>query len=124
MLKRFHHLPNFFMFFVSNVFPDSPKEFKTPLQEKTYQALEELQISFQRVDTDEAITMEDCMQIDAKLNMKIIFYFGRQELLFSKLLPEPERLREQFILCVFPQQSYHSFVKSRTILSRIKSVSI
>ena len=44
--------------------------------------LEELQIPFQRVDTDEAITMEDCVAIDKKLNMnmvKTLFLCNRQQ---------------------------------------------
>lgn len=52
------------MFFVSNIYTTSPDIFSTPLQERTYQALQELHIPFERVDTDEAITMEDCVQID------------------------------------------------------------
>lgn len=44
--------------------------------------LEELRIPFQRVDTDEAITMEDCVAIDEKLNMnmvKTLFRCNRQQ---------------------------------------------
>ncbi len=60
------------MFFVSEIKTAAPEHFQTPLQEKTYRALEELSIPFERVDTDEAITMEDCVQIDAKLQMKMV----------------------------------------------------
>lgn len=60
------------MFFVSEPMTTAPAAFQTPLQEKTYQALDALHIPFQRVDTDEAITMEDCVQIDAKLDMKMV----------------------------------------------------
>lgn len=60
------------MFFVSDIYTTVPSEFKTVLQEKTYRALQNLHIPFERVDTDEAITMEDCVQIDKKLDMKMV----------------------------------------------------
>lgn len=44
--------------------------------------MEGLQIPFQRVDTDEAITMEDCVTIDEKLDMNIVktlFLCNRQQ---------------------------------------------
>lgn len=73
------------MFFVSNIYTTAPEYFYTGLQEKVYQTLEQLQIPFERVDTDEAITMEDCIQIDAKLNMKMVktlFLCNRQQTAF------------------------------------------
>lgn len=60
------------MFHVSNIFTTVPEQFKTQLQEKTYAALVALDLPFERVDTDEAITMKDCIQIDDKLNMKMV----------------------------------------------------
>lgn len=73
------------MFNISDIYTTSPKEFKTALQEKAYQALEALKIPFERVDTDEAITMEDCIQIDNKLEMKMVktlFLCNRQQTAF------------------------------------------
>lgn len=73
------------MFFVSEIYTTAPKQFHTPLQEKTYAALSRLNISYQRVETDEAITMEDCVQIDAKLQMKMVktlFLCNRQQIAF------------------------------------------
>ncbi len=73
------------MFFVSDIFTTIPEQFKTSLQEKTYQALQHLQIPFERVETDEAITMEDCVQINAKLDMKMVktlFLCNRQQTAF------------------------------------------
>ncbi len=70
------------MFYVSDIFTTSPKEYKNKLQEKVYRALDELSISYERVETDEAITMEDCIEIDKKLNMKMVktlFLCNRQE---------------------------------------------
>ena len=73
------------MFFVSEIDTKAPEQFHTGLQEKVYQALHELQIPFARVDTDEAITMEDCVQINAKLDMKMVktlFLCNRQQTAF------------------------------------------
>lgn len=60
------------MFYVSEIQTTPPKEFKTPLQELVYRTLAELGIPFQRVDTDEAVTMEDCVLIDEKLQMEMV----------------------------------------------------
>ncbi len=73
------------MFYVSNPCQTAPEQFKSPLQEKTYAALAHLQLPFQRVDTDEAITMEDCTLINEKLNMKMVktlFLCNRQHTAF------------------------------------------
>lgn len=70
------------MFYVSKIQTEVPCLFRTPLQEKVYETLEKLQIPFQRVDTDEAITMEDCVAIDEKLDMnmvKTLFLCNRQQ---------------------------------------------
>ena len=70
------------MFYVSEIQTDAPKHFQTALQKKTYEALKTLQIPFERVDTDEAITMEDCVAIDEKLDMKMVktlFLCNRQQ---------------------------------------------
>ena len=60
------------MFFVSDIYTTAPSEFKTELQEKTYKVLQDLHIPFERVDTDEAITMDDCVQINKALHMKMV----------------------------------------------------
>ncbi|MBQ9940203.1 MAG: prolyl-tRNA synthetase associated domain-containing protein [Clostridia bacterium] len=57
---------------VSEVYKDFPSEFKSFLHKKTYDALRELNIPFERVENDSAVTMEDCIQIDARLNMKTV----------------------------------------------------
>lgn len=57
----------------------------TELQEKVYKTLDSLEIPYERVDTDEAITMEDCVLIDEKLKMKMVktlFLCNRQQTLF------------------------------------------
>ncbi len=73
------------MFYVSKPYRTAPQQFRSPLQEKTYAALAHLQLSFERVDTDEAITMEDCIQINKKLDMKMVktlFLCNRQQTMF------------------------------------------
>lgn len=70
------------MFYVSEIQTKAPCHFQTGLQKKVYEVLEKLQIPFQRVDTDEAITMEDCVSINEKLNMnmvKTLFLCNRQQ---------------------------------------------
>ena len=73
------------MFYVSNPMREPPRTFRNPLQEKVYAALTALQIDYQRVDTDEAITMEDCVRIDEVLSMqmvKTLFLCNRQQTAF------------------------------------------
>ena len=46
------------MFYVSEIQTTAPVVYKTPLQKSVYETLEWLQIPFERVDTDEAVTVE------------------------------------------------------------------
>ena len=73
------------MFFVSEIYQAAPETFRTALQEKTYRTLAELEIPFLRAETDEAITMEDCVQIEDRLGMKMVktlFLCNRQQTVF------------------------------------------
>lgn len=73
------------MFYMSDIYTTAPEEFQCPLQKKTYEALKRLQIPFERVDTDEAITMEDCILINEKLDMKMVktlFLCNRKQTIF------------------------------------------
>lgn len=60
------------MFFISDIFTTAPEAFKTPLQEKVYETLDKLKIPYKRVDTDEAITMNECVKINDVLNMEMV----------------------------------------------------
>lgn len=60
------------MIFVSDVKTEAPASFETVLQEKTYRALQALNIPFWRVETDEVVTMGDCALINQRLNMKMV----------------------------------------------------
>lgn len=70
------------MLFISDILTVAPKIFKTPLQGKVYETLSALQIPFERVETDEIVTMEDCIQVNQKLQMKMVktlFLCNRQQ---------------------------------------------
>lgn len=70
------------MFHVSEIQTEAPCRFQTPLQKQVYAALKKLQIPFERVDSDEAIAMEDCVAIDEKLQInmvKTLFLCNRQQ---------------------------------------------
>ena len=71
-LEFYKRKEEFRMAYVSEIITDAPKTYKTPLQELTYKALSELNISFQRVDSDEIITMEDCACVSEKLSMDMV----------------------------------------------------
>jgi Ala-tRNA(Pro) deacylase len=60
------------MFFVSEIMKKAPNSYKSHLQEMVYELLKKLQISFERVNSDEAISMEDCIEINQKLDMKMV----------------------------------------------------
>ncbi len=70
------------MITVSGIQNKAPMQFKTELQEKVYRTLAELQIPYKRVDTDEVITMEDCIAVNERLDMKMVktlFLCNRQQ---------------------------------------------
>ncbi len=70
------------MFYVSEIMKSAPVEFETELQKLVYATLQVLNIPFERVDTDEAITMDDCIVINQKLDMRMVktlFLCNRQQ---------------------------------------------
>lgn len=82
------------MFYVSEIFTDKPKEIKNEVQEKVYSVLEELKINYKRVETDEAITMDDCIEINKKLDMKMVktlFLCNRQKTDFYLYITEGDK---------------------------------
>ncbi|MGI6227997.1 MAG: prolyl-tRNA synthetase associated domain-containing protein [Peptococcales bacterium] len=60
------------MFFVSDIQTSAPATFGSSLQQEVYNVLGKLAIPFQRVDTDEAITMEDCAAINERLDLEMV----------------------------------------------------
>jgi Ala-tRNA(Pro) deacylase len=82
------------MFFVSEVKKTQPSEFKTPLQQMVYELFTEKGVNFERVDNDPAITMEDCISIDQRLNMKTVktlFLCNRQQTSFYLVVTTAEK---------------------------------
>lgn len=73
------------MFYVSEIYKEAPKRFSTRLQKEVYQALDHLKIAYERVETDNAVTMDDCVLIDQKLDMdmvKTLFLCNHKKTLF------------------------------------------
>lgn len=60
------------MIAVSRIFNTAPVKFINPLQEKVYRTLADLKIPYERVETDEVITMEDCLAVNERLKMKMV----------------------------------------------------
>lgn len=82
------------MFFVSDIMEKAPDSYNSPLQKMTYESLAKLQIPFKRVDTDEAISMEDCTCINEKLTMKMVktlFLCNRQKTSFYLLVTTADK---------------------------------
>ncbi len=70
------------MIWVSEIKTAPPEEYKNELQKSVYETLERLSIPFERVDNDEALTMEDCIAIDKALSTKTakaLFLCNRQK---------------------------------------------
>lgn len=88
------------MFYISEIKNSAPLEYKTELQQLVYSTLEKLEIPFERVDTNEAVTMDDCILINEKLNMKMVktlFLCNRQQTefyLFVTTADKPFRSKE------------------------------
>lgn len=57
---------------VSEVKTAPPSEFKTETQRAVYETLDKLNIKFERVDNEPAVTMEDCVAIDKALDVKTV----------------------------------------------------
>lgn len=73
------------MFYVSEIMNNAPTEYSAEIQKKVYQALGNLNISYDRVDTDAAVEMETCFAIDEKLGVPIVktlFLCNRQQTQF------------------------------------------
>lgn len=69
-------------FKVSDPVNTAPTSFISPLQQSVYETFNRLEIPFERVDTDPGLTMEDCLNIDAKIGVhivKTIFLCNRQQ---------------------------------------------
>lgn len=82
------------MFYVSEIKKTAPKKFQSGLQKKVYQTLEELKVPYERVDTDEAITMNDCIAINERLEMdmvKTLFLCNKKKTIFYLFVTPGEK---------------------------------
>jgi Ala-tRNA(Pro) deacylase len=57
--------------FISEITNELPQEFANELEKEVYEKLDELNISFDRVDNDVVESMEECLEIDNKLGTEI-----------------------------------------------------
>lgn len=74
------------MMHVSDISNMAPATFKTELQKAVYDTFSRLGIGYERVDTDQVITMEDCAAINDRLDMKMVktlFLTNRQQTEFQ-----------------------------------------
>ena len=82
------------MIFVSKPQTTAPAACKTPLQALVYKTLAQLDLPFERVDTDEVITMEDCAAINDMLSMRMVktlFLCNRQQTEFYLFITTGEK---------------------------------
>lgn len=82
------------MIHVSNISTEAPVQFNSDLQKSVYETFSRLGITFERVDTDEVITMEDCAAINDRLDMKMVktlFLTNRQQTEFYLFVTEGEK---------------------------------
>ena len=90
-----------------------PKKYTSDLQKTVYQTLTQLKIPFERVNTDEAISMEDCLLINEKLNMemvKTLFLCNSKKTLFYLFITTGEKPFETKKFCDALNISRVSFV--------------
>lgn len=79
---------------VSTISTEAPATFGNDLQKAVYETFNRLGISFERVDTDEVITMEDCAAINDRLDMKMVktlFLTNRQQTEFYLFVTEGDK---------------------------------
>ena len=77
------------MYIDSTVYQGRPPQPRTPVEEAVYDRLEQLGISYTRVDHDHADTMEDCLLIENTLGARIcknLFLCNRQQTEFYLLM--------------------------------------
>ncbi len=60
------------MFYVSEINHENPNKYENETQRLIYETLEVLEIPFDRVENDKALTMEDCLEINKKLDVRVV----------------------------------------------------
>lgn len=82
------------MFYVSDLYTTAPAACTTPLQALVYATLQAARVPFARVSTDEAISMTDCLLINAQLQVpmvKTLLLCNRQQTTFYLLVTTAEK---------------------------------
>ena len=82
------------MIYVSEVLTTPPEKFKNDLQKEVYSVLDKLAIPFKMVETDEIITMEDCAEVNKRLDMemvKTLFLCNRQQTEFYLFITKGDK---------------------------------
>lgn len=86
---------------ISERFAGRPAEERSPQENRIYDALDELNIPYSRVDHDHADTMEDCLKIESVLGAKIcknLLLTNRQETdFYLLLLPGQKIFKTKFL---------------------------
>jgi Ala-tRNA(Pro) deacylase len=57
---------------ISEISKEAPSKFNSEIQEATYKLLHKLKIPFERVETNEVITMEQCQIVNERLQMDMV----------------------------------------------------
>ena len=120
---------------VSNISTEAPATFCNNLQKAVYDMFSTLGIHFERVDTDEVITMEDCAAINDRLNMKMVktlFLTNRQQTEYYLFVTEGDKpfrskdfsralgiARVSFAPSEKMQELAHTVIGAATVLSAI-----
>ncbi len=79
---------------ISSPTNEAPLKFINTVEEQIFNTLAKLDIPFERVDNDPAITMDDCREIDRALNVhtaKTLLLTNRQQTKFYLLAMSPEK---------------------------------
>ncbi len=79
--------------YISEITNELPQEFANELEKEVYGKLNELNISFDRVDNDVVESMEECLEIDKKLGTEI-----------RKTIIVCNEKKTQFYLIVLPSE--------------------
>ena len=107
---------------VSEIKTEEPEKYENEIQKLAYKVLKELDIKYERVDNTPAITMEDCIEIDKKLNMKTVktlFLNNRQETVFYMFITPGDKKFECKNFGKALNISRVSFAKEETVFDML-----
>lgn len=82
------------MIHIGEIKTDRPENCETELRRRVYDTLEKLGINYERVDTDEVITMDDCTAVNEKMHMdmvKTLFVCNRQQTEFYLFITKGDK---------------------------------